>query len=476
MWPKAISPQDARPLLRARRGGRCASASRAGTRSRSRAACGRRRSTRPATRCDRVPLAIDCGPLRQRQVVPHRLHLRREEHGRPPTTSPSAEQAGVQRAAQPPGRVGRAARSRTRRLPLRASAPRVIDNDGDSPTPPADGHDRGDRVQGADRRRGRDGHAADPDALAAPALPSLSDQRRASTSASTATTSPRIEYDPKKVASVLGLPRLRPVLQGQADHDDDLRLLGRPPRPPHDGTRFTLQEIFLSTLTNFLYDDGRAPEGDPSWWGLAEEALDRDLDRPHRAARDGRGHERRRRSTLPPPDGGARPPERRADRRSGCSTTVLGAVDRASASAANAAMQADRRARAGSARFLKLTETQGVYCAHPLGGCRMAESTRTSASSTTRCEAFGNEGLFCIDSLGDPDVARRQPVADDLSGVRASRGGARVARGGPRPARGAAGLSAPHAGRVRGRARGPERRLAASAVSGSSATLSSFAR
>jgi len=36
----------------------------------------------------------------------------------------------------------------------------------------------------------------------------------------------------------------------------------------YDGTRFTLQEIFLSTLTNLLYDDGRDPEGEPSWWGV----------------------------------------------------------------------------------------------------------------------------------------------------------------------------------------------------------------
>ena len=36
----------------------------------------------------------------------------------------------------------------------------------------------------------------------------------------------------------------------------------------YDGTRFNLQEIFLSSLTNFLYDDGRKPAGDPSWWGL----------------------------------------------------------------------------------------------------------------------------------------------------------------------------------------------------------------
>jgi hypothetical protein len=34
-------------------------------------------------------------------------------------------------------------------------------------------------------------------------------------------------------------------------------------RPDHrfDGTRFDLQEIFLSSLTNFLYDDGRDPGG-----------------------------------------------------------------------------------------------------------------------------------------------------------------------------------------------------------------------
>ena len=35
-----------------------------------------------------------------------------------------------------------------------------------------------------------------------------------------------------------------------------------------DGTRFTLQEIFLSTLPHILYDDGRDPPGEPSWWGL----------------------------------------------------------------------------------------------------------------------------------------------------------------------------------------------------------------
>ncbi len=36
----------------------------------------------------------------------------------------------------------------------------------------------------------------------------------------------------------------------------------------HDGTRFNLQEILLSQLTNFLYDDGSGePGAEPSWWG-----------------------------------------------------------------------------------------------------------------------------------------------------------------------------------------------------------------
>ena len=39
--------------------------------------------------------------------------------------------------------------------------------------------------------------------------------------------------------------------------DDEVELV------PTDGTRFTLQEILLSQLTNFLYDDGRSPAGDP---------------------------------------------------------------------------------------------------------------------------------------------------------------------------------------------------------------------
>ena len=53
--------------------------------------------------------------------------------------------------------------------------------------------------------------------------------------------------------------------------------------------------------------------------------------------------------------------------------------------------------RKGLGRFMKLTETQGWYASHPLGGCRMAESADLGVVDH-RCEVFGYEGLFCIDS------------------------------------------------------------------------------
>jgi cholesterol oxidase len=50
---------------------------------------------------------------------------------------------------------------------------------------------------------------------------------------------------------------------------------------------------------------------------------------------------------------------------------------------------------------MKLTETRGVYCAHPLGGCRMADD-KDHGVVDHRCEVFDNEGLFCIDSSAIP--------------------------------------------------------------------------
>jgi choline dehydrogenase-like flavoprotein len=64
--------------------------------------------------------------------------------------------------------------------------------------------------------------------------------------------------------------------------------------------------------------------------------------------------------------------------------------------AANAAMKkiAERR---GLGRFMALTETEGAYASHPLGGCRMAESPDLGVTDGTGA-VYGYEGLFCIDS------------------------------------------------------------------------------
>src|SRR2546421_1121836 len=64
--------------------------------------------------------------------------------------------------------------------------------------------------------------------------------------------------------------------------------------------------------------------------------------------------------------------------------------------AANDAIRAVATRR-GLGRFMALTETQGVYCAHPLGGCRMAESPDLGVVDDSGA-VFGYEGLYCIDS------------------------------------------------------------------------------
>jgi choline dehydrogenase-like flavoprotein len=46
---------------------------------------------------------------------------------------------------------------------------------------------------------------------------------------------------------------------------------------------------------------------------------------------------------------------------------------------------------------MRLTETRGAYAAHPLGGCRMAETADLGVVDD-RGRAFGYEGLYCIDS------------------------------------------------------------------------------
>src|SRR5439155_9966928 len=76
-----------------------------------------------------------------------------------------------------------------------------------------------------------------------------------------------IEVNPRRLLDALDLPSYGQFYKGRpiTVMSYDYYVGKRGPR--HDRTRFTLQEILLSQLTNFLYDDGRKPFGDPSWWG-----------------------------------------------------------------------------------------------------------------------------------------------------------------------------------------------------------------
>ena len=99
-------------------------------------------------------------------------------------------------------------------------------------------------------------------------------------------------------------------------------------------------------------------------------------------------------------------------------------------------------------RFLKLAETPGVYASHPLGGARMADEIGLGVTDD-RCEVFGYEGLFCMDSSVIPTSFGVNPSLS-ISAVCERAAAKLVARaadfGLPAPP---PGLQAPPAGRAR---------------------------
>jgi hypothetical protein len=200
-----------------------------------------------------------------------------------------------------------------------------------------------------------------------------------------------IEIDSRRAHRVLGLDggydeffKGKPITTMTYDH-----FAGRRGHE-HDGTRFTLQEILLSQLTNFLYDDGRGGGDDPRWWGrekkrsistwsrhieilaMVEETMDGEFYAP---PPDGNGHVQ--------PNGGPVGIGLFEYRLSEQSARVRERADAAIAGIAR---------RRGVGRFLKLAETQGVYAAHPLGGARMADDPGLGVVDD-RGEVFGAEGL-----------------------------------------------------------------------------------
>jgi len=204
-----------------------------------------------------------------------------------------------------------------------------------------------------------------------------------------------IEFDPKKVRDVLGLPGYGAFHKGKPITTMTYDFWVGRKAHRFDGTRFTLQEIFLSSLTNFLYDDGRAPSGEPSFWGRQKkDAIANWSDRIELLAMvedtmDGT-------FLGPSPTGGGAVPL-------GSGPVSFGTFNYAQSDqsirvreAADAAM-ARIAGRKGLGRFMKLTETRGVYAAHPLGGCRMADSPELGVT-TPEGRVHGYEGLYCFGS------------------------------------------------------------------------------
>jgi enediyne biosynthesis protein E9 len=209
-----------------------------------------------------------------------------------------------------------------------------------------------------------------------------------------------IEYDDEdKVRELLGLPGYDEFFKGKPITTMSYDWYAGRSGSEHDGSRFTLQEICLSQLTNFLYDDGRGNGEEPSFWGrekkrsIATWSRHIEILAMVEDTNDGAFY-------LPPPGGGdfLRPSP---------GPVGIGLFDYALSEqsirvreAANEAIRGVLR-RAGLGRFLKLSETNGAYCAHPLGGCRMADSADLGVVDH-RCEVFGYEGLFCMDSSAIP--------------------------------------------------------------------------
>ena len=134
------------------------------------------------------------------------------------------------------------------------------------------------------------------------------------------------------------------------------------------------------------------------------------------------------------------PPERRAGRVRHVHLRAVSEQSLRVREAADAAMRKIAEHR-GLGRFMGLTETRGVYAAHPLGGVPDGRRPELGAADADGA-VFGYEGLYCFGSSIIPTSLGRQPVADDRGRRRALRRRSSCARGRLRPAGAAGGLRA----------------------------------
>ena len=206
-----------------------------------------------------------------------------------------------------------------------------------------------------------------------------------------------IEYDEQKVKDVLGLPGYGQFYKGNHITTMSYDFWTSQPGNANDGKRFTLQEIYLSPLAHTLYDDGRDPSGEPSFYGLQKkQALSTFNNHVEILAMVEDTHDG---EFLAPPPSGSHVRPNAGPVGVGTFKYELSEQSVRVREAADAAIR-DVAQRSGLGRFMKLS-MRSVFAAHPLGGCRMAESKDLGVVDH-RNEVFDNAGLFCIDSSAIP--------------------------------------------------------------------------
>jgi enediyne biosynthesis protein E9 len=208
-----------------------------------------------------------------------------------------------------------------------------------------------------------------------------------------------IEIDPGKVRSYLRLPRYGQFHKGKPittmTYDFWVGKRGN----QHDGTRFNLQEILLSQLTNFLYDDGRGNLEEPSWWGREKkQAISSWSDRIEILAMVEDTHDGE--FFAVPPTGGSHVRPNPGPVGIGLFNYEPSEQSVRIREVADAAIK-EIAERGGLGRFMKLTETPGVYASHPLGGCRMSDEVGFGVVDDA-CAVHNYEGLYCMDSSAIP--------------------------------------------------------------------------
>jgi choline dehydrogenase-like flavoprotein len=206
-----------------------------------------------------------------------------------------------------------------------------------------------------------------------------------------------IEYDERRVRDILDLPGFGQFYKGNHITTMSYDWWTSKPGNANDGKRFTLQEIYLSPLAHTLYDDARDPAGEPSFYGLQKkQALSTFNNHIEILAMVEDTHDG---EFLAPPPLGSHVRPNAGPVGVGTFNYQMSDQSIAVREAADAAIRKVAQ-RAGIGKFMKLS-MRHVFCAHPLGGCRMADS-KDYGVVDHRNEVFDNAGLFCIDSSAIP--------------------------------------------------------------------------